>query len=161
MFEGWSFLIAEMLGLLALALLAGFVAGWLVFGRRAALTEGMGSANQLDKCRAEVASLRVELEKSQRDFTPEVPAQVAKPTAPKKPRAMKSPRKKGADNLKAIKGIGPELEQLCFSLGFFHYDQIAKWSDAEIAWLDENLEGFKGRVTRDKWVAQAKDLAGV
>ena len=29
----------------------------------------------------------------------------------------------------------------------------------QVAWVDENLEGFKGRVTRDKWVVQAKILA--
>jgi hypothetical protein len=29
----------------------------------------------------------------------------------------------------------------------------------EIAWVDDNLEGFKGRVTRDDWVAQARILA--
>ena len=29
----------------------------------------------------------------------------------------------------------------------------------EVAWVDQNLEGFKGRVTRDEWVAQAKLLA--
>ncbi len=44
-------------------------------------------------------------------------------------------------------------------LGFFHFDQIAGWTAAEVAWVDENLEGFKGRVTRDRWVAQARVLA--
>ncbi|MDG1282681.1 MAG: NADH:ubiquinone oxidoreductase, partial [Pseudorhodobacter sp.] len=64
-----------------------------------------------------------------------------------------------ADNLKAIKGIGPKLEVLCNSLGFYHFDQIANWTAEEIAWVDDNLEGFKGRVTRDAWVEQAKLLA--
>ncbi len=44
-------------------------------------------------------------------------------------------------------------------MGFFHFDQIAGWSAEEIAWIDENLEGFKGRVTRDDWVEQARLLA--
>ena len=57
------------------------------------------------------------------------------------------------------KGIGPKLEQLCHSLGFFHFDQVANWTDEEVAWVDANLEGFKDRVTRDQWVAQAKELA--
>jgi len=89
------------------------------------------------------------------------PKVAAKPTgAGKKPRTMKAPRKAGADDLKLIKGIGPKLEALMQSMGFFHYDQIAKWTDAEVAWVDENLIGFKGRVTRDKWLEQAKLLAG-
>ena len=61
-----------------------------------------------------------------------------------------------ADNLKEIEGIGPALEKLCHDLGIFHFDQIASWGAAEVEWMDGNLKGFKGRVTRDKWVAQAK-----
>ena len=88
--------------------------------------------------------------------TPEAKAPAA---AGKKPKAMKAARKGKADDLKLILGIGPKLEALCHQLGFFHFDQIAAWTPAEIAWVDENLEGFNGRVTRDKWVLQAKILA--
>ena len=77
----------------------------------------------------------------------------------KKPRVMKAPRKAGADDLKMIKGVGPKLEDLLHSLGFFHFDQVSKWTAEEVAWVDENLEGFKGRVSRDDWVSQAKILA--
>jgi NADH-quinone oxidoreductase subunit E len=76
--------------------------------------------------------------------------------AMKKPKVLKAARKGKADDLKAIEGVGPKLEALLHSLGFFHFDQIANWTAEEIAWVDENLTGFKGRVTRDKWVAQAK-----
>jgi NADH-quinone oxidoreductase subunit E len=79
--------------------------------------------------------------------------------APAKPAGLKKARGGKPDDLKVIVGIGPKLEALCHSLGFFHFDQIANWTAAEVAWVDENLEGFKGRVTRDKWVDQAKDLA--
>ena len=40
-----------------------------------------------------------------------------------------------------------------------HFDQIANWTEAEVAWVNANLEGFKGRVSRDGWVEQAKILA--
>ena len=76
-----------------------------------------------------------------------------------RPEALDGPRGGVADDLKRIKGVGPKLEQLCHRLGFFHFDQIAKWSADEVAWVDSNLEGFKGRVTRDDWVAQARVLA--
>ncbi|SLN33996.1 NADH-quinone oxidoreductase chain 2 [Roseovarius litorisediminis] len=79
--------------------------------------------------------------------------------AGKKPRVMKAPRKSGADNLKMIKGVGPKLEIMLNDLGFFHFDQISKWTENEVAWVDQNLEGFKGRVSRDNWVEQAKLLA--
>lgn len=77
----------------------------------------------------------------------------------KKPRAMKAARKSGPDDLTMIKGVGPKLETLLHQLGFFHYDQISKWSAEEVAWVDDNLEGFKGRVSRDNWLEQAKVLA--
>jgi predicted flap endonuclease-1-like 5' DNA nuclease len=79
--------------------------------------------------------------------------------APRRPAGLTVARGGAADDLKRIKGVGPKLEQLCHSLGFYHFDQIAAWTADEIAWVDDNLEGFKGRVTRDDWVAQARVLA--
>lgn len=76
-----------------------------------------------------------------------------------RPEALDAPRAGAADDLKQIKGVGPKLEALLHKLGFFHFDQVAAWTGAEVAWVDENLEGFKGRVSRDDWVAQAKLLA--
>ncbi|MGB3243603.1 MAG: NADH-quinone oxidoreductase subunit E [Sulfitobacter sp.] len=79
--------------------------------------------------------------------------------AGKKPRTMKAARKSGADDLKLIKGVGPKLETMLNGMGFFHFDQLAKWGADEVAWVDQNLEGFKGRVSRDNWVDQAQKLA--
>ena len=76
-----------------------------------------------------------------------------------RPAALDQARDGTPDDLKMIKGVGPKLEGLLHSLGFYHFDQVAGWSPAEIAWVDQNLEGFKGRVIRDDWVAQAKILA--
>ncbi|PWK57489.1 hypothetical protein [Silicimonas algicola] len=76
-----------------------------------------------------------------------------------RPSGLDAPRGGEADDLKRIKGVGPKLEKLLNSLGFWHFEQIGNWSASEIAWVDHNLEGFKGRVTRDKWVSQARMLA--
>ncbi|MHC0054039.1 NADH-quinone oxidoreductase subunit E [Actibacterium sp. D379-3] len=76
-----------------------------------------------------------------------------------RPATLDAPREGGADDLKLIKGVGPKLELLLHSLGFYHFDQIGGWSAEEIAWVDQNLEGFKGRVSRDNWVDQARTLA--
>lgn len=84
----------------------------------------------------------------------------AQPTGPgSRPEALSAPRNGAADNLKEIKGVGPKLEQLLHSLGFYHFDQIAGWTVDEVSWVDQNLKGFKGRVSRDNWVDQAKTLA--
>lgn len=79
----------------------------------------------------------------------------------RRPEALLAPRGGRADSLQVIEGIGPKLEELCHSLGFYHFDQIANWTADEIAWVDANLTGFRGRVTRDKWVAQAKLILSV
>lgn len=76
-----------------------------------------------------------------------------------KPATLKAARGDKADNLKEIKGVGPKLEAMLHGMGFYHFDQIAAWTAAELAWVDSNLEGFKGRATRDNWVEQAKILA--
>lgn len=74
------------------------------------------------------------------------------------PETLSAARDGGGDDLKKIKGVGPKLEERLNELGFWHYDQIAKWTDAEIEWVDSNLK-FKGRITRDNWVEQAATLA--
>lgn len=84
----------------------------------------------------------------------------AMPPLPEQPAMLQAPRNGTPDDLKVIRGIGPKLEQLLFGMGVYHFDQIAAWTAAELAWVDDNLEGFKGRATRDEWVAQARDLAG-
>jgi len=92
--------------------------------------------------------------------TPEPePAEAPESAEGARPARLDAARGGKPDDLKQIKGVGPKLEQVCNSLGIFHFDQIAAWSPDEIAWVDDNLEGFKGRVTRDDWVAQAKVLA--
>ena len=82
------------------------------------------------------------------------------PSASARPTTLAKARDGGPDKLTMIKGIGPKLQELLFSMGFFHFDQIASWDKSQVAWVDENLDGFKGRASRDDWVAQAFSLSG-
>ena len=82
------------------------------------------------------------------------------PSASARPTTLAKARGGGPDKLTKIKGIGPKLQELLFSMGFFHFDQIASWDKSQVAWVDENLDGFKGRASRDDWVAQAFSLSG-
>lgn len=75
------------------------------------------------------------------------------------PEMLTAPRGGKADDLKQIKGIGPKLEKLLNDVGVWHFDQIASWKAKDIAHVDEMLVGFRGRITRDAWVKQAKRLA--
>ena len=64
----------------------------------------------------------------------------------------------GKDNLQLIKGVGKVLEGLLNETGIYHFDQIANLTEDEILWLDNSMS-FPGRIKREDWVAQAKDLA--
>jgi predicted flap endonuclease-1-like 5' DNA nuclease len=72
------------------------------------------------------------------------------------PATLSAPRGGKADDLKIIEGVGPAMEKLVNSLGFYHYDQIANWTAEEVAWVDSHMKTFRGRILRDKWQAQAK-----
>ncbi len=89
---------------------------------------------------------------------------IAKPQVDKsdlaKPTLLEAPREGRADDLKRIDGLGPKAEEALNALGVWHLDQIADWSDAEAQWVSENLEGFRGRITRGNWVTQARALLG-
>ena len=95
----------------------------------------------------------------------EAPAKnAAKPEArakdapePRKPEMLRKARG-AADDLQAISGIGPALEKKLNALGVFHYWQIAAWTEEEVIWVDDQLN-FKGRIGRDDWIVQARDLA--
>ena len=76
-----------------------------------------------------------------------------------KPAGLSAARDGQPDDLKKIKGVGPKLEIMLNEMGYFHFDQIAAWTADEVAWVDQNLKGFKGRVSRDSWVDQATQLA--
>lgn len=78
--------------------------------------------------------------------------------APAAPARLDAPRGGRADDLKRIRGIGPKLETLLNEMGYYHLDQIAAWTVSEQRWVDENIEGFRGRATREDWVGQAQTL---
>ncbi|MEE2944536.1 MAG: 50S ribosomal protein L21 [Pseudomonadota bacterium] len=78
----------------------------------------------------------------------------AKKAAPK----AAAPAAEGADDLKKLSGVGPALEKKLLEAGVTTFAQIAAWGEAEIAEFDEKLS-FKGRIEREGWVEQAKELA--
>lgn len=76
-----------------------------------------------------------------------------------KPTLLEKAREGLADDLKLIWGVGPKLEAMLHRMGVFHFDQVASWTELNLRWVDQKLEGFKGRAVRDKWIEQAKKLA--
>jgi predicted flap endonuclease-1-like 5' DNA nuclease len=62
------------------------------------------------------------------------------------------------DDLKLIVGVGPVLERMLHRLGVATYRQIAHWSGRDIDEIDSLLPEFPGRIRRDGWVTQAREL---
>jgi len=63
----------------------------------------------------------------------------------------------GGDDLKQLSGVGPALEKKLHEAGVTSFAQIAAWTDADITEMDEELT-FKGRIEREGWIEQAKEL---
>lgn len=63
------------------------------------------------------------------------------------------------DDLTRMKGVGPKLVTLLTSLGVTRFEQIAGWTERDIADINRHLGGFAGRIERDRWVEQARFLA--
>lgn len=95
---------------------------------------------------------------------PKVAAKKAAPKAAKKAEPKKAAPKKPAaksgakDDLKQLSGVGPALEKKLNENGVTTFAQVAGWKKADIADMDGKLS-FKGRIERENWVAQAKELA--
>jgi large subunit ribosomal protein L19 len=67
-------------------------------------------------------------------------------------------RPKGeADDLTRIKGVTAELAGKLNGLGVIKFDQVANFSDEDIANVDEILS-LDGRIEKDDWVRQAQEL---
>lgn len=94
---------------------------------------------------------------------PETPPSPAEPAAEAEPEPATAPAPAPvaakADNLQLIKGLGPKLAGLLNGLGVTSFQQIADWTDADIAAIDPQLGAFQGRIARDNFVDQAGYLA--
>jgi predicted flap endonuclease-1-like 5' DNA nuclease len=136
------------------ALLAVVVILWLVMRRRADAAPTLPKApaaplqpNKPDIIAAEPAR-----------FAAAEPEPAAPPPMPESLHVV-VPATGAPDNLALLKGVGPKLVALLASLGVTRFDQIAAWSDTDIAAIDARLGNFAGRVTCDNWVDQAGYLA--
>ena len=76
-----------------------------------------------------------------------------------KPELLNEPRGGTADDLSLIWGVADKMAEKLHAMGVWHFDQIANWTPENVAWFEGQLDGFKGRVTRDKWIEQAQKLA--
>ncbi|MGD0581472.1 MAG: hypothetical protein ABR974_00850 [Bacteroidales bacterium] len=62
------------------------------------------------------------------------------------------------DDLKMISGIGPFIEERLHALDIFTFSQISKFTANDIETINDAIEYFSGRIERDEWVIQAKEI---
>ena len=82
-------------------------------------------------------------------------AKQVEPAPAPKPDAMATT---GADDLTVIKGIGKVIEKKLHELGITSFSQIAAMTPDEAHKVNQAIE-FPGRVERENWIEQARQLA--
>ena len=62
------------------------------------------------------------------------------------------------DDLTLIESVSLLQQTTLYSLGVFHFDQIAAWTEENVAWVDQYLR-LQGRIGEEEWIEQASELA--
>lgn len=122
---------------------------------------------------ANAGALGSEVEKEVRKTMRAVPSgkskAVSKPaTAPEKPVLVVSERlaeesavteiPKSTDDLTKINGIGPAIAKKLNARDITSFAQIANLTEADVAELEKEVIKFSGRILREDWIGQAKEL---
>jgi ABC-type branched-subunit amino acid transport system ATPase component/predicted flap endonuclease-1-like 5' DNA nuclease len=133
---------------------------YLEFDGRIAREDWIGQAKELAKLPAKTAAPKAKavtspaLAKTAKSVAAK-PA-VAKPIAAKaKPAPIVATL---SDDLTQIKGIGPVNDRKLRAHGITTFKQIAAWKKADIIAVEKYLE-FDGRIAREDWMSQARELA--
>ncbi len=119
---------------------------------------GAGSVSAAAVAAAKPAAKKAAPKKAEAKAEAPKKAAAKKTEAPKKTAAKKAPAKAAGDDLKKLSGVGPALEKKLHEAGITTFEQIAAWTEADVAAMDEKLS-FKGRIEREGWIEQAKKLA--
>jgi predicted flap endonuclease-1-like 5' DNA nuclease len=75
-----------------------------------------------------------------------------------KPPVLGSARNGAPDDFTLIEGVSLQQQSTLYSLGVFHFDQIAAWTPDHVAWVDNYLR-LRGRIADQEWLEQADALA--
>ena len=64
----------------------------------------------------------------------------------------------GADDLRALRGVGRSIERILNDQGITTYRQLAELDGAELERVRAALPDFRARIEREDWVGQAREL---
>jgi len=151
--------------------------------RLTAIEYGLSAVHHMLRNRGEPARLETEL-RAMQSFEPRPAARQGRIPVPAPPEPPAAParqadpviqaRREGdeanllthaafgtVDDLEQIVGVGPMLAELLHDVGVFYFWQISEWSPGDVDYVDGKLLHFKGRIERDDWVGQARQLAAL
>lgn len=77
-----------------------------------------------------------------------------------RPAGLDAPRDGRKDELTHIIGVLPVIETALNQLGIYHFDQIGQLTDDNVGWIEGHL-GVPGRISRELWREQARELSAV
>ena len=77
-----------------------------------------------------------------------------------RPVGLDAPRDGRKDELTHIIGVLPVIETAFNKLGIYHFDQVGALTDENIGWIEGHL-GVPGRIARELWREQARELSAV
>jgi predicted flap endonuclease-1-like 5' DNA nuclease len=83
---------------------------------------------------------------------------LAPPVPEERPVSLPAANAGAPDDFTLIDGVSPLQQSSLYSLGIYHFDQIAAWTPANVAWVDRYLR-LRGRITEEEWIEQAAELA--
>jgi len=70
-------------------------------------------------------------------------------------------KKEDADDLTLISGIGGWIKEKLYVLDIYTFKQISNFNSEDVAAVTEAIEYFPGRIERDEWIFQAKELVRI
>ncbi len=89
---------------------------------------------------------------------PVAPPPVTPPPVDTAPTVAAAPPAPSEGDITQLKGLGPKLAATLAQLGYTRLDQIAALTPEQASALDAQLGTFQGRMTRDRWIEQARLL---
>jgi predicted flap endonuclease-1-like 5' DNA nuclease len=163
--------IIEILSLLLVAAIIGYITSWLyhksiyVKNLKAIESERDELKNQITHLAAEKSKLKKEVHALEALRTKTVPGaedealvHIARGKHLLNYTSFGTADASEKDDLSMISGIGPFIEERLHALDIYTFRQISKFSALDIKMISDSILFFSGRIERDEWVAQAREL---
>jgi len=159
----------EILSLLLVAAIIGYVTAWLyyksIYKKRIKAVESDKNElnNRIVNLDADIVNLKnslgeKEIEIEQLTMEAKVLVHIAQQKHLLNYKSFGTATESEKDDLKMISGIGSVIEKRLNALDIYTFRQISNFTAQDIETINNAIIYFSGRIDRDEWVAQAKEL---